>query len=50
MGDIFLEMIDLIEKRTDLPILERELENWLRKSDKNKAIYEIYELASKLSG
>jgi len=48
MGDIiFTKIMDLIEKETDMPLLQKNLENWLDKNDINKDIYEIYEKASK---
>lgn len=46
MSDIFTELMNLIEKRTDIPRLEADIEDWLKESDRNKSIYEIYRLAS----
>lgn len=45
-ANIFVEIMNLIEKNTDIPLLERDLENWLLKENSNNNIYEIYKLAS----
>ncbi len=43
---IFIKIIDLIEKETDIPLVEKNLNDWLSKSEINQRIYEIYEIAS----
>ena len=45
--NIFLEIMSLIERKTDIPMLEKDIKSWLTKDDKNKSIYEIYVKASK---
>lgn len=45
--DIFLEIMDLIEKETDMPLLEKGITDWLAKEPRNEAIYDIYRKASK---
>lgn len=44
---IFTEIMNLIEEKTDMPILKIDIEDWLEEDNKNKEIYEIYEIASK---
>ena len=39
--------MDLIEKETDMPLLAKDLNNWLAETPRNQAIYEIYRKASK---
>lgn len=50
MGEcnVFTEIMELIEKRTNIPTLEKDLENWLFEKEENKKIYQIYRLASEL--
>lgn len=45
--NIFTKIMDLIEKETDIPILEKDLNNWLVEKPRNQKIYEIYITASK---
>ena len=45
--DIFLQVIALIEKNTDIPITQKQLEIW-RENPENEKIYQLYELAYKL--
>lgn len=44
--NIFIQIMELIENKTDMPRLEKDIEDWLQKDRENKAIYEIYKLAS----
>lgn len=45
--DIFLRIMNLIEQNTDIPMLEKDIEEWLKKNKKNQKVLEIYKLASK---
>lgn len=45
--NIFTEIMNLIEEKTDMPILKVDINDWLEEDDENKIIYEIYEMASK---
>ena len=45
--NVFTKIMDLIEKETDIPLLEKDLINWLADSPRNQKIYEIYMAASK---
>lgn len=45
--NIFLQIMNLIEKETDMPLLEKALKEWLEEKTENEAIYEIYRLTSK---
>ncbi|MBR3002897.1 MAG: hypothetical protein IKF38_05000 [Clostridia bacterium] len=45
--NIFTKIMDLIEKETDIPLLEKDLLNWLAEKPRNQAIYEIYKKSSK---
>lgn len=44
--DIFVEIMDLIEKNTDMPLMEKAIEKWQGSSERNKKIFEIYSIAS----
>lgn len=44
--NIFTEIMNLIERNTDMPRIESGIEEWLKKDEDNKNIYEIYKLAS----
>ena len=44
--DIFLRIMNLIEQNTDIPMLEKDIEEWLKKNKKNQKVLEIYKLAS----
>ena len=44
--DIFTKIMNLIEKNTDIPMLEKDVGEWLNKNKKNQKILEIYKLAS----
>lgn len=43
---IFIKIMDLIERETDIPFLEKNLNDWLSKSETNQRVYEIYKMAS----
>ena len=45
--NIFTVIMNLIEKSTDMPILQVDIEEWIQDDEENKTIYEIYSLASK---
>lgn len=45
--NIFTEIMNLIEEKTDMPILKVDINDWLEEDNENKTIYEIYEIASK---
>ena len=45
--NIFTEIMNLIEEKTDIPVLKVDIEDWLEEDNENKEIYEIYEIASK---
>lgn len=45
-GDIFTKIMDLIEKETDMPLLQKDIEDWICKSKRNANIYAIYSIAS----
>ena len=42
--DIYLQVIALIEKNTDMPITQKALETWLEDAE-NRKIYRLYKLA-----
>ena len=42
--DIFLQVIALIEKNTDIPVTKKQLEIW-RENPENEKIYKLYKLA-----
>lgn len=44
--NIFTKIMDLIEKETNIPLLEKDLNNWLAEEPRNQVIYEIYKKAS----
>ena len=44
--NIFIQIMELIENKTDMPRLEKDIEDWLQEDRENTAIYEIYKLAS----
>lgn len=44
--NIFTEIMNLIEKNTDIPLTANELEEWLHQKKSNENIYEIYAIAS----
>lgn len=44
--NIFTQIMNLIERNTDIPLLEKDLEDWLLEEEENKKIYEIYKKAS----
>ena len=47
MGNVFVEIMNLIEKNTDMPLTAgEELKEYIEKNKKNEAICEIYKLAS----
>lgn len=43
---IFTKIMELIEKETDMPMFEKDVENWLAKNKENEKIYELYKQAS----
>ena len=45
-SNIFSEIMNLIEKNTDIPILKEDLEKWLKEEKENADIYNIYKIAS----
>lgn len=45
-NEIFTEIMNLIESKTDMPLTILNLRNWIKNSEKNKKIYEIYTMAS----
>ena len=47
MNEIFVKIMDLIEKETDMPLLEKDIEEWLEKNEANEVIHAIYVMASK---
>ena len=44
--NIFTKIMNLIERETDIPNLEQNTAEWLKKDAKNENIYKIYMLAS----
>lgn len=46
MPNIFTKIMDLIEKETDMPLLERDLDKWIKAREDNEEIYHIYMTAS----
>lgn len=44
--NIFTEIMNLIERNTDIPLLEKDIEEWILEDEENKEIYEIYKKAS----
>lgn len=44
--DIFVEIMNLIEKNTDMPLMEKDTTKWQENSERNKKIFEIYSIAS----
>lgn len=47
MDNIFIKIMNLIEKDTKMPRLDKDIEQWLNENEQNKNIYEIYKIASK---
>ena len=47
MEEIFTEIMNLIEQKTDMPLLEKDIEEWLEEDKENIAIFTIYNIASK---
>lgn len=45
--NIFTEIMNLIEKNTNIPMLEKDIAKWILEDKNNKYIYEIYKIASK---
>lgn len=45
--NIFTQIMNLIETNTDIPRLEKDIEEWTQEEKENVTIYEIYKLASK---
>lgn len=45
--DIFVEIMNLIEKNTDMPLLLRDIPEWSKNDEKNQKIYKIYVYASR---
>ena len=45
--EIFVEIMNLIEQKSDIPKTTLNLQNWLEESEQNNKIYEIYTIASK---
>lgn len=43
---IFTKIMELIEKETDMPMFEKDIENWLAKDKNNEKIYLLYKQAS----
>lgn len=44
--NIFTEIMNLIEKNTDMPLLEEDIQDWIEEEKENKNIYKIYKIAS----
>lgn len=40
--NIFIKIMELIEKETDMPLLGKDIEDWICKSKKNANIYGVY--------
>lgn len=45
-SNIFGEIMNLIEKNTDIPLLAKDVEKWLKEEKENADIYNIYKIAS----
>lgn len=45
--NIFTQIMNLIETNTDIPRLEKDIEEWTQEEKENLTIYEIYKTASK---
>lgn len=43
--NIFTQIMELIEKNTDMPLLANHIDEWLENED-NRNIYSIYQIAS----
>lgn len=44
--NIFTEIMNLIERKTDMPRLSKDIEDWIKEDEENEKIYEIYIKAS----
>lgn len=44
--NIFVEIMNLIENNTDMPLQQTFVDDWIQEEKGNKTIYEIYKLAS----
>ena len=44
--NIFTKIMNVIENNTDMPKLEKDIEDWKKEDKENITIYEIYKLAS----
>ena len=44
--NIFTKIMNVIENNTDMPKLEKDIEDWKEEGKENITIYEIYKLAS----
>lgn len=44
--NLFVEIMNLIEKNTDMPLIGKDITKWQGSSEKNKKIFEIYSIAS----
>ena len=44
--NVFVQIMNLIEKNTDIPGLMQDIAKWQGNSERNKKIFEIYSIAS----